>query len=223
MTGGAGATVPSMAATTRAERIADRERNPKWQNPPLLIDMSICINCDTCIRHCPPQFGAIFNHGIDVVIIPELCSGCEKCIEPCPVDCIYPDPHWTPAPDVFALTGERVRLRPPRWGDYRAWSELRDISRDFLQPWEPTWADDDLSKPAFRRRLAAYRREMELGEAYAFFILRAQDDALVGSLRLSNVRRGVAQTATLGYWIGEPYARRGYMLDAVRTALTNLS
>jgi ribosomal-protein-alanine N-acetyltransferase len=126
---------------------------------------------------------------------------------------------WTPAPDVFALTGERVRLRPPRWGDYRPWSELRDISRDFLQPWEPTWADDDLSKPAFRRRLAAYRREMEIGEAYAFFIIRAQDDALVGSLRLSNVRRGVAQTATLGYWIGEPYARRGYMLDAVRTAL----
>jgi ribosomal-protein-alanine N-acetyltransferase len=126
---------------------------------------------------------------------------------------------WTPAPDVFTLTGDRVRLRPPRWGDYRAWSELRDVSRDFLQPWEPTWAEDDLTKPAFRRRLAAYRREMEIGEAYAFFIIRAQDDALVGALRLSNVRRGVAQTATLGYWIGEPYARRGYMLDAVRTAL----
>ena len=66
---------------------------------PLLIDMSICINCDTCIRHCPPQFGAIFNHGMDVIIIPELCSGCEKCIEPCPVDCIYPDPDWSPSPD----------------------------------------------------------------------------------------------------------------------------
>ena len=92
-----------MAGTTRAERIADRERNPKWKNPPLLIDMSICINCDTCIRHCPPQFGAIFNHGIDVVIIPELCSGCLKCVEPCPVDCIHvlddesfvtPDDWW---------------------------------------------------------------------------------------------------------------------------------
>ncbi len=70
--------------------MADRERNPKWQKPPLWIDMSICINCDTCIRHCPPQFGAIFNHGIDVIIIPELCSGCLKCVDPCPVDCIYP-------------------------------------------------------------------------------------------------------------------------------------
>jgi len=87
-----------MAATTRSERLAARERNPKWQNPPLRIDMSICINCDTCLRHCPPQFGAIFNHGIDVIIIPELCSGCEKCVEPCPVDCIHPDPDWQPAP-----------------------------------------------------------------------------------------------------------------------------
>jgi electron transport complex protein RnfB len=93
----------AMAATTRPERIEARARNPKWQNPPLLIDMSICINCDTCIRHCPPQFGAIFNHGMDVVIIPELCSGCDKCLDPCPVDCIYPDPEWTPAPEAWWL------------------------------------------------------------------------------------------------------------------------
>ncbi len=90
-----------MAASSRPERIADRERNPKWKNPPLMIDMSICINCDTCIRHCPPQFGAIFNHGMDVIIIPELCSGCDKCLDPCPVDCIYPDPDWTPSGDAW--------------------------------------------------------------------------------------------------------------------------
>jgi electron transport complex protein RnfB len=89
-----------MAATSRAERIASHERNPKWQSPPLRIEMSECINCDTCIRHCPPQFGAIFNHGIDVIIVPELCSGCGKCLPPvCPVDCIYEDPDWPAPPD----------------------------------------------------------------------------------------------------------------------------
>ena len=87
-----------MAATNRAERIELRERNPKWKQAPLRIDMSICINCDACLRHCPPQFGAIFNHGADVVIVPELCSGCDKCLPACPVDCIYPDPEWSPAP-----------------------------------------------------------------------------------------------------------------------------
>ena len=98
-----------MAATTRLERIEAHERNPKWQNPPLLIDMSICINCDTCIRHCPPQFGAIFNHGIDVIILPELCSGCGKCLPPvCPVDCIVEDPAWTPsAPDWWDYPGRK--------------------------------------------------------------------------------------------------------------------
>ena len=91
-----------MASGTRAERVESRERNEKWKNPPFKIDMSICINCDTCIRHCPPQFGAIFNHGIDVIIIPELCSGCGKCLPPvCPVDCIVPDERWQPSPDEW--------------------------------------------------------------------------------------------------------------------------
>ena len=85
---------------SRLERIEERVRNPKWKQQPFRIEMSECINCDTCLRHCPPQFGAIFNHGIDVVILPELCSGCGKCLPPvCPVDCIYPDPNWTPAPE----------------------------------------------------------------------------------------------------------------------------
>ena len=76
----------------RAGRIATRTRNPKWKNPALRIDMDVCINCDTCLRHCPPHFGAIFNHGMDVVIISELCSGCGKCLPPvCPVDCIHSD------------------------------------------------------------------------------------------------------------------------------------
>ena len=89
------ASLQAMAAGTRAERIEDRERNPKWRNPPLRIEMAECINCDACLRHCPPQFGAIFNHGPDVVIIPELCSGCDKCLPACPVNCIYPFPDWS--------------------------------------------------------------------------------------------------------------------------------
>ncbi len=85
-----------VAGTTRLERIAEHERNEKWKNPPLRIEMSECINCDACLRHCPTQFGAIFNHGADVVIVPELCSGCDKCLPVCPVNCIYPDPRVGP-------------------------------------------------------------------------------------------------------------------------------
>lgn len=87
------------ASAGREDRIDLRERNPKWKLPPLRIEMAECINCDTCLRHCPTQFGAIFNHGVDVIIVPELCSGCGKCVPVCPVDCIYEDVEWAAAPD----------------------------------------------------------------------------------------------------------------------------
>jgi electron transport complex protein RnfB len=90
-----------MPAGTRIERVGSHERNPKWKLPALRIEMSECINCDTCLRHCPPQFGAIFNHGLDVVIVPELCSGCGKCLPVCPVDCIYEDHVPASTPDEW--------------------------------------------------------------------------------------------------------------------------
>jgi ribosomal-protein-alanine N-acetyltransferase len=37
-----------------------------------------------------------------------------------------------------------------------------------------------------------------------------------------HVRRGVSQTATLGYWIGEPYSRRGLMKEAVLSSALRL-
>jgi ribosomal-protein-alanine N-acetyltransferase len=109
-----------------------------------------------------------------------------------------------------------VYLRYPAPGDYQQWSELREESRAFLVPWEPVWPIDDLTRSAFRRRLRRYAREIRDEIAHPFFIFRSSDDALVGSCILSNIRRGVAQAGTLGYWIGERYARNGYMSEAVR-------
>lgn len=114
------------------------------------------------------------------------------------------------------LQGEGVRLRPARWTDYGEWSALREESRAFLQPWEPTWAEDDLTRPAFRRRLTSYQRDMDAGTAFPFFVFREEDGRLVGGITLSNVRRGVAQMASIGYWVGEPYARYGYISAAVK-------
>jgi electron transport complex protein RnfB len=89
-----------MATSARLRRIELHQRHARWRSVPLRIEMSECINCDNCLRYCPPEFGAIFNHGIDVIILPELCSGCGKCLPPvCPVNCIYEDPDWTASPD----------------------------------------------------------------------------------------------------------------------------
>jgi [ribosomal protein S5]-alanine N-acetyltransferase len=126
---------------------------------------------------------------------------------------------WITPESGLCLDGEGVRLRAPRWRDYEAWTVLRRQSRAFLQPWEPTWPEDDLLRVSFRRRLAAYSREIESDGAYPFFIFRPSDNALVGGVTLSNVRRGVAQMATVGYWIGQPYAGQGYMTAALRPLL----
>lgn len=117
------------------------------------------------------------------------------------------------------LRGERVYLRYPRMPDFVQWSKLRSESRAFLSPWEPQWAADELTKGAFRRRLKRYAGETRNDTAYAFFVFRKGDDSLLGGCTISNVRRGVTQCCTLGYWIGERFSRQGYMQEAIRAIL----
>jgi len=112
------------------------------------------------------------------------------------------------------IEGAGVFMRAPQTGDFAEWAALREASRAFLTPWEPTWPADDLTRSAFRRRLRRYAEDQRTDQAYAFFLFRS-DDVLVGGLTLANLRRGVAQAGSLGYWIGAPHARRGYMTAAV--------
>ncbi|MGH7059263.1 MAG: GNAT family N-acetyltransferase [Stellaceae bacterium] len=120
--------------------------------------------------------------------------------------------------DPFRLTGERVFLRLPERGDYEAWASLRAGSRNFLVPWEPIWPPDALSRANFRARIARYTEDWRTDQAYNFFIY-SHDEALVGGIGLSNVRRGVSETASLGYWVGEAHARQGYMTAALPLVL----
>jgi [ribosomal protein S5]-alanine N-acetyltransferase len=117
------------------------------------------------------------------------------------------------------IRGADVYLRYPRIGDFKVWARLRSESRDFLAPWEPSWARDELTKGAYRRRIKRYQKELRQDTAYAFFVFRNSDDALVGGCTLSNVRRGVTQCCALGYWIGGRFARQGYMYGAVRALI----
>jgi [ribosomal protein S5]-alanine N-acetyltransferase len=117
------------------------------------------------------------------------------------------------------LAGARTILRYPAAGDYESWAALREASRAFLTPWEPIWPADDLSRPAWRRRLRRYQRDVKEDRAYAFFVFERETMALVGGLTLSNVRRGVSQSASLGYWAGERFAGKRLISDAVRTLL----
>lgn len=130
------------------------------------------------------------------------------------------------------VRGEGVMLRGAQMGDYAAWAELRASSRDHLTPWEPLWSRDELTRGAFRRRVRHYQREAREDLGYSFLLFsetpgtpkRAADMAwgqpanehtLVGGMTLSNVRRGVTQAATLGYWLGASFTGRGLMRKAI--------
>jgi len=117
------------------------------------------------------------------------------------------------------LHGDGIFLRYPEMSDYGQWAQLREMSRDFLAPWEPVWAADELSRGAFRRRVRRYASEIRNDLAYPFLVFRAVDRTLLGGCTISNVRRGVTQGGAIGYWIGKPHARQGKMFAALRAVL----
>ena len=126
----------------------------------------------------------------------------------------------TPEAEPFpVIRGEGVMLRAPQMTDFPAWSTLRESSRDFLTPWEPTWPADDLTRSSFRRRLKRYAEDLRSDQGYPFLLFREDQKVLLGGLTLSNIRRGVAQAASLGYWVGAPFIRRGYMTAGVRALI----
>lgn len=110
---------------------------------------------------------------------------------------------------------DRLTLRPPTHSDFRPWAALRQDSAAFLIPWEPAWADDHLTRKAFTNRVYWATRSIANGSAMPLFLIRRDDDVLVGAITLDNIRRGPAQAGTLGYWTGAPHARKGYMREAI--------
>ncbi|MEQ8824738.1 MAG: GNAT family protein [Filomicrobium sp.] len=116
------------------------------------------------------------------------------------------------------LLGERVILRPLTLDDYTAWADLRAESREHLEPWEPAWRQDELWKSSFRLRVRHYQREARDDLGYAFGVFDRPGNFL-GGVTLGNVRRGVMQCATLGYWLGQPYVGQGYMTESVRRVI----
>jgi ribosomal-protein-alanine N-acetyltransferase len=110
---------------------------------------------------------------------------------------------------------ERMTLRLPSHGDWNQWSGLRAESAAFLTHWEPVWAPDHLSRRSFTNRVYWAARAQAQGTALPMLMIRRDDQALLGAITLDNIRRGPAQAGTIGYWIGQPFARQGLMREAI--------
>jgi len=120
---------------------------------------------------------------------------------------------------LVAVETERMTLRLPKGSDFAGWADLRSESAEFLKPWEPIWSRDHLSKKSFRTRVYSAARAAEMGNGMPFFMIRRADQMLVGAITLDNILRGPSQCGTLGYWVGQRFARQGYMLEAVNAVV----
>ncbi len=119
----------------------------------------------------------------------------------------------------LVVRGHSVTLRPPVMSDYGAWAQIRTRSREHLAKWEPQWPRNELTRTAFKRRLRHYNREAREDQGYAFIIIDEVTNELCGGITLTNVRRGVTQAASLGYWLGVDKTGQGLMTRAVRTLI----
>lgn len=123
---------------------------------------------------------------------------------------------FTSAPrNNHVIETQRLILTPPIMPHFEEWASLRARSRRFLEPYEPVWPADDLTRAAFKQRIRRYQRGERDSNGFAYLIFARAGGAMVGGITVSRILRGVAQSCAIGYWIGEPYAARGYMTEAV--------
>ena len=120
------------------------------------------------------------------------------------------------------LSGERIFLRPPKRRDALKWQKLRMASKSFLVPWEPAWDASSCSRRSFIRYFKNSNYLANMDRAYSFLIFSIEDKSLLGGVNIGNVRRGVSQSASLGYWIGKQYSKKGYMKEALDVLIPSL-
>ncbi|KAA3503045.1 MULTISPECIES: GNAT family N-acetyltransferase [Rhizobium/Agrobacterium group] len=120
--------------------------------------------------------------------------------------------------DTPELRSADYLLRLPRYSDFRQWHVLRSESRQFLQPWEPTWRPDELTEGSYRTRVVRNGQEFSSGTAVSFLLFE-KETLLVGGITIGYIRRGAAQSCMIGYWVGERHAARGHMSAALKLVI----
>ena len=110
-------------------------------------------------------------------------------------------------------------LRLLEQGDYESWRDIRLANREQLQPFEPTGASNALTSAYFASQVRIARREYDDNAGAMMLLIHRATNAVIGGINLRNVRRGVAQMGTLGYWIAHEWGGRGRMSQAVARML----
>ncbi len=118
---------------------------------------------------------------------------------------------------IPVLNTQRLRLRLPETGDHSKWSQLRLESRAFLEPWEPAWADNHLTRDAFFSRVEWAESAAIQLTGLSFLLERREDNEILGAITLDQIEFGPSKSGKVGYWMGARFTRQGYMKEAIQS------
>ncbi len=120
-------------------------------------------------------------------------------------------PRKPAKPAQTPLRGKRIVLRPPRAADFSEYARLIKTSaktyRGLLPPFK--------GKKQFDDYLDNCHRE----DFFGFLICRREDGTIVGNINLFNIVHRSVRSAITGYFVGAPFARRGYATEALQLLL----
>jgi len=115
--------------------------------------------------------------------------------------------------------GFSVYLRPPRNSDAPAFLSAVSVSRKL----HGAWVQPPTTPARFRqfvRRFGGTAQRNPLAATHmGFLVCRCEDDAIVGVFNLSEIVRGLFQSAYLGYNAFSPHAGAGYMTEGLELTL----
>jgi ribosomal-protein-alanine N-acetyltransferase len=111
-----------------------------------------------------------------------------------------------------------VTLRAIERRDHAAWKEVRSRNHAWLRQWEATRPPgDDAPLVTFPAMVRDLRRQARQGRCLPFALL--VDGEFAGQVTVSNIVGGSARFASVGYWIDQRHAGRGYVPVAVALAV----
>lgn len=108
----------------------------------------------------------------------------------------------------FDAVAERIGIRRPAAGDEKEFIALIQASKSLHDPW--------VNMPDSPQRYAEYLQSRNGQTDDGFLICRRESGQIIGVVNLNCIVRRAFQSTFLGYAIGAPFARQGYMTEAIQ-------
>jgi [ribosomal protein S5]-alanine N-acetyltransferase len=115
------------------------------------------------------------------------------------------------------VRGRLVFLRHPTLADEAEFYQLRRVSLDLHRRWEP--APLPGADPFGHAEFVQFVDQANSDRYQKHLVCRVDDDRICGYIGLNEIVSGHFRSAYSGYWVGAPFARRGYTTEAMSLCL----